>query len=73
MKRVELAPGIYHLQSGSNMGLIMRNGKALLIDTGLDRDTGRRALRAVEVQNATLEAVVVTHALADHFGGARFL
>jgi glyoxylase-like metal-dependent hydrolase (beta-lactamase superfamily II) len=73
MERVELAPGIYHLQSGSNMGLVVCDGRALLIDTGLDHDAGRRALRAVEESGATLEAVFVTHAHADHFGGARFL
>jgi glyoxylase-like metal-dependent hydrolase (beta-lactamase superfamily II) len=55
------------------MGLVVRDGKALLIDTGLDDDAGRRALRAVEETDATLEAVFVTHAHADHFGGARFL
>jgi glyoxylase-like metal-dependent hydrolase (beta-lactamase superfamily II) len=73
VKKVELAPGIFHLQSGSNMGLVVRDGKALLIDAGLDRDAGRRALRAVEEACATLEAIFVTHAHADHFGGARFL
>ncbi|MGD2177448.1 MAG: MBL fold metallo-hydrolase [Anaerolineae bacterium] len=73
MEKVELAPGIFHLQSGSNMGLVVRYGQALLIDAGLDDDAGRRALRAVEETGATLEAVFITHAHADHFGGAQFL
>lgn len=73
MKCVELAPNIFHLQSGSNMGLLVRDGHALLIDAGLDGDAGRRALRVVEEQNARLEAIIITHAHADHFGGARYL
>jgi glyoxylase-like metal-dependent hydrolase (beta-lactamase superfamily II) len=73
MKQVELAPGVFHLQSGSNLGLVVRDGKGLLIDAGLDKDAGRRALRAAEEMDVTLEAVFVTHAHADHFGGARFL
>jgi len=73
MKRVKLAPGIFHLQSGSNMGLVIRDGQALLIDTGLDPDAGRRALRVIEEQGAALAAIIVTHAHADHFGGAGFL
>jgi glyoxylase-like metal-dependent hydrolase (beta-lactamase superfamily II) len=73
MESVSLAPDIFHLRSGSNAGLVIRNGEALLIDTGLDGDAGRRILRIVEEQGAHLAAIVVTHAHADHFGGARFL
>lgn len=73
MKQVELASGIFHLQSGSNMGLVVQDGKGLLIDTGLDKDTARRALRVVEAMDTVLEAVFLTHAHADHFGGAHFL
>lgn len=73
MKRVSLTPNVFHLQSGSNMGLVVRDGRALLIDTGLDGDSGRRALRVIEEHEVQLEAVIVTHAHADHFGGAHFL
>ena len=70
VKRVELAPGIFHLQSGSNMGLIVQDGKGLLIDAGLDKDAARRALRVAGELDVTLEAIFITHAHADHFGGA---
>ena len=73
MNRVELAPGIFHLQSGSNIGLVVQDGKGLLIDAGLDKDTARRALRIAESLDVTLEAIFITHAHADHFGGAYFL
>lgn len=73
MNAVELAPGIFHLQGGSNMGLVVREGKGLLIDTGLDEDAARRALRFAEGEGVQLEAVFLTHAHADHHGGAHFL
>ena len=79
MKRVELARrpqrlhDVFHLQSGSNMGLVVRDGKGLLIDAGLDKDAARRALRAADELGVALEAVFITHAHADHFGGAYFL
>lgn len=73
MKCVELASGTFHLQSGSNVGLIIQDGQALLIDTGLDEDAGRGALRIAEDKGATLKAIFITHAHADHFGGAQFL
>lgn len=73
MECIELAPGIFHLQSGSNMGLVIRDDQALLIDAGLDEDAGRRALRIVDEKGARLTAIFITHAHADHFGGAQFL
>ncbi len=73
MNVIALAPGIFHLQGGSNMGLVVREGKGLLIDTGLDEDAARRALRFAEGEGVQLEAVFLTHAHADHHGGAHFL
>ncbi len=73
MNIVELAPGIFHLQGGSNMGLVVREGRGLLIDAGLDEDAARRALRFAEREGVQLEAVFLTHAHADHHGGAYFL
>jgi glyoxylase-like metal-dependent hydrolase (beta-lactamase superfamily II) len=73
VEQVKLAPGIFHLQSGSNIGLVVQDGRGLLIDAGLDKDASRRVLRIVEAMNVALEAVFITHAHADHFGGAYFL
>ncbi len=73
MNRVELAPGIYHLQGGANMGLVVQDGRGLLIDVGLGKDAARHALRAADELGVTLDAVFVTHAHADHFGGLYFL
>jgi glyoxylase-like metal-dependent hydrolase (beta-lactamase superfamily II) len=55
------------------MGLVVQEGQALLIDTGLDKDAARRALRIADELGVTLAAVFITHAHADHFGGAYFL
>ncbi len=73
MKCIELEPGSFHLQSGSNMGLVIRDAQTLLIDTGLDETAARRALRIIDEKGANLQAIFVTHAHADHFGGAHFL
>jgi len=73
MKRVELAAGAFHLQGGSNMGLVVQDGNGLLVDTGLDKDAARRALKVIDALGVTLEGVFLTHAHADHFGGAHVL
>ena len=70
MDLIQLTPHTYHLRAGSNAGLVVQDGRALLVDTGLDRDAARRILKHVASLNVELVAVIVTHAHADHFGGA---
>lgn len=70
---VTIADGIYHLQSGANSGLIVRDGHGILIDTGLDDDAGRRIKKALDSLKVTLDAVILTHGHADHFGGTAYL
>lgn len=73
MELVSLGEGAYLLRGGSNLGLVVEDGRAVLVDTGLDKDAGRKALRHVEALGAQVAAILITHAHADHFGGAGFL
>lgn len=70
MDLVRLAESVYQLQGGTNIGLIADGPQALAIDAGLDRDAGRRVVRAAEELGVRITAVAITHAHADHFGGA---
>ncbi len=70
MDLIQLTPQACQLKGGSNAGLVVVDGQAVLIDTGLDRDTAKKILRHVEALKVRLAAVVITHAHADHFGGA---
>jgi glyoxylase-like metal-dependent hydrolase (beta-lactamase superfamily II) len=65
-----LSPAAYQLRGGSNAGLIVQDNRAVLVDTGLDKDTAKKILRHVESLKVKVAAVVITHAHADHFGGA---
>lgn len=73
MELVRLTEGAYHLRGGSNAGLIVHDGRAVLVDTGLDRDTAKKILRHIESLKVQLAAVAITHAHADHFGGAALI
>jgi len=73
VRLIQVGGNTYLLRSGSNIGFVVQDGKAVVIDTGLDRDAARRAFRAVEELDASIEGIVITHAHADHFGGASFL
>ena len=70
MDLVQLTEAAYQLRGGSNAGLIVQDGRAVLVDTGLDRDTAKKILRHIESLKIALAAVVITHAHADHCGGA---
>ncbi len=73
MDLIPLTPAAYQLRGGANAGLIVHAGRAVLVDTGLDQDTAKKILRHVESLHVTLAAVVITHAHADHFGGAALI
>ncbi|MBV9614634.1 MAG: MBL fold metallo-hydrolase, partial [Ktedonobacteraceae bacterium] len=45
----------------------------LIIDSGMDKDAGRDILKQVKKLGLTPTALLVTHAHADHFGGAHYL
>ncbi len=70
MELVPLTEAAYQLRGGTNAGLIVHDGRAVLVDTGLDRDTAKKILRHIESLKIALAAVIITHAHADHFGGA---
>jgi glyoxylase-like metal-dependent hydrolase (beta-lactamase superfamily II) len=70
---IRLTDSAYQLRGGANAGLIVRDRLAVLVDTGLDRDTAKKILRLVDGLSLRLAGIVITHAHADHFGGAALL
>ncbi len=62
--------GSYALTGGSNIGFIIHEGRALMVDAGLDPDSARKALRHLGALGVPLGAIALTHGHADHFGGA---
>jgi len=70
-----ISPGVMYLPGAQNIGVIPteRDGGALIIDTGLTKDSGRAILRALAAAGLHPVAVLNTHAHADHFGGNDFI
>ena len=73
MQLTQLDEQIWVIQGGANIGVIAAAGRCLIIDSGLDKDTGRDILKQVKSLGVTPTALLVTHAHADHFGGADYL
>ncbi len=55
------------------MGLYVRDNRAVLIDSGNDKEAGRQVLRILNEQGWGLELIINTHSNADHIGGNQFL
>src|SRR5579884_1929881 len=70
---IQLHENVWVIQGGANIGVIVRDGRCLVIDSGMDKDAGRDILNQLKRLNLTPTALLVTHAHADHFGGAHYL
>lgn len=71
---VPAAEHAYYLNCPSRIGLVELGGGAVAaIDSGGDKDAGKKVLRVVKEQGWTLTAVYNTHSHADHIGGNRYL
>ncbi|HEY0757449.1 MAG TPA: MBL fold metallo-hydrolase [Ktedonobacteraceae bacterium] len=73
MQLVQLQENVWVIQGGANIGVIAHEGRCLIIDSGMDKDVGRDILKQVQKLGLVPSALVVTHAHADHFGGAQYL
>lgn len=73
MQLIELQANTWVLQGGANIGVIAHEGRCLIIDSGMDKDSGQSILKQVKKLGLTPTALLITHAHADHFGGAHYL
>ncbi len=57
----------------TNIGIIERPDGVLLIDSGNDKEAGRKLLRALGETGRDLKIILNTHSNADHCGANRYL
>lgn len=64
----------YYLESPAKIGLVQLDGqKVCLIDSGGDKDAGRRVRQLLDANGWRLAAIYNTHSNADHIGGNQYL
>ena len=64
----------FYLECPAKIGIYQpRPGEVYLIDSGGDKDAGRRVRKLLEEQGWSLKGIMVTHSNADHIGGSRYL
>ncbi|AIY89809.1 MBL fold metallo-hydrolase [Geoglobus acetivorans] len=73
MKLVQVSDSSHLIPGATNVGVIRCDDAAILVDTGLDRESGRKILKLLEKNGLKLKAIINTHSHADHFGGNSYL
>ena len=71
---IQITDRTYYIQSPAKIGLVKLNdGEVCLIDSGNDKDAGRKVRQVLDANGWKLAAIYNTHANADHIGGNQYL
>ena len=71
---VQVGEKSYFIQSPAKIGIYRASGtQVYLIDSGSDKDAGRRCRKVLDEQGWTCRGILVTHSNADHVGGCAYL
>ena len=64
----------YYIQSPAKIGLVRLNdNEVCLIDSGNDKEAGRKVRQVLDANHWQLTAIYNTHSNADHIGGNQYL
>ena len=64
----------YYIESPAKVGLVRLNdAEVCLIDSGSDKDAGRKVRQHLDANSWKLAAIYNTHSNADHIGGNQYL
>ena len=71
---VQAGPRSYYMEAPAKIGIYLAEGnRVYLIDSGGDKEAGRKVRQLLEKNNWTLAGILNTHSNADHIGGNRYL
>ena len=71
---IQVSEQSYYIQSPTKIGLVKLNEQDVcLIDSGNDKDAGRKVRQLLNANGWRLTAIFNTHSNADHIGGNKYL
>lgn len=71
---VQVADRSYYINCPAKIGLIrLKDDEVCLIDSGSDKEAGRKVRQVLDANQWKLKAIYNTHSNADHIGGNKYL
>ncbi|KPU42876.1 hydroxyacylglutathione hydrolase [Oxobacter pfennigii] len=71
---IQVGANSYYVQSPAKIGIIKVNDRDVcLVDSGSDKDAGRKVRQILDANSWRLTAIYNTHSNADHIGGNKYL
>ena len=74
MELIKVGEKTYYIKNPTNIGIYkIDDNNVYLIDTGNDKDAGRKILKIIEEQGWNIKGIIITHSNADHIGGNKII
>ena len=71
---IQVGPQSYYIESPAKTGIYRRNDTDVyLIDSGNDKEAGKKILKIVSQNSWTVKGIINTHSNADHIGGNNYI
>jgi len=71
---IQVAQNTFYIDCPAKMGIYrMADNRVILIDSGNDKEAGRKILKIINENAWVLDTIINTHSNADHIGGNKFL
>ncbi len=74
MELVKITEKTYYIKNATNIGIYKTDDKNVyIIDTGNDKDAGKKILKIIDEQGWNVKGIINTHSNADHIGGNKVI
>ncbi len=74
MELVKVGEKTYYIKNNTNIGVYkIDDENVFLIDSGNDKDAGKKILKIIDEQGWRVKGIINTHSNADHIGGNKII